>query len=63
MIRAYMVTFGFVTDRLLDYWLLTAQLQPDNDRTISPRRQGINQPKAWRRSLPASDSSSPSQPL
>ena len=35
MIRAYVVTFGFVTFHLLNEWLPTAQLQPDHDRFIT----------------------------
>lgn len=35
MIRAYVVTFGFVTYRLLDEWLPFSRLKPDNDRIIT----------------------------
>jgi hypothetical protein len=35
MTRAYVVTFGFVTFRLFDDWLPTAQLQPEGDRAIT----------------------------
>ena len=35
MIRAYVVTFGFVTYRLFDEWLPTANFKPDHDRFIT----------------------------
>jgi signal transduction histidine kinase len=35
MIRAYVVTFAFVTFHVLNEWLPTAQLQPEHDRFIT----------------------------
>jgi uncharacterized membrane protein len=34
MVRTYVVTFAFVTDRLLDDWLPTAQLEPVGDKIV-----------------------------